>query len=198
MSVGILQPAHLYPLSVKQYHRMIESGALTEDDPVELLEGFLVTKMPKGPPHDATLSILSQQLSRMLAEEEWSVRIQCAITLSKSEPEPDLVVAAGPQERYLSRHPLSGDVALVIEVAESSLERDRNLKGPIYAKANLPEYWIVNLVDHVVEVYSQPKGGRRSGYQTVKSFERADKIPLRLFGRPMGELPVKRFLRELS
>lgn len=198
MSVVILPPAHLYPLSVKQYHRMIEAGALTEDDPVELLEGLLVTKMPKGPPHDGTLSILSGWLNRMLPVEEWSVRVQCAITLSKSEPEPDLVIASGPQEQYLSRHPLAGDIALVIEVADSSLERDRNLKGPIYAKANLPEYWIVNLIDRVVEVYSQPKGGRRPGYQDVKTYERTERIPLKPHGKLLGELPVKRILRELS
>jgi len=198
MSVGTIQPVHSYPLSVKQYHRMIQAGILTEDDPVELLEGYLVAKMPKGPPHDATLTILAGLLMRMLPREDWGIRVQCAVTLSKSEPEPDLAIVAGPEEKYLSRHPLAGDIGLVIEVADSSLERDRTLKGRAYARANLAEYWIVNLVDQVVEVYTKPKGGKQPGYEAVQNFTRRQKIPVTIDGTSFGELAVKRILRDPS
>jgi Uma2 family endonuclease len=140
--------------TVDEYHRMIQTGILDETDRVELLDGFVVLKMPRNPPHDSTIQRLQRQLYRVLPQ-GWDLRTQSAITLSESEPEPDLAVVRGEGSLYTSRHPGAGDVAVVIEVADSSLDRDR-LKGRVYAAAGIAVYWIVNLVDRHIEEYSLP------------------------------------------
>src|SRR5205823_2588074 len=96
---------------------------------------------------------------------DWSLRIQSAITLSDSEPEPDLAVVRGDERRYAAHHPRPADVGLLIEVADSTLLGDRADKGRIYARAGIAIYWIVNLIDRQVEVYSAPSGsGDSSAY----------------------------------
>ena len=145
--------------SVPEYHHLCELGILTEDDNLELLEGYLVHKMTRNAPHDGTLHRLLRFLSRMVPD-EWEVRCQAAVTLSDSEPEPDLaIVRRG--TNYRLQHPAPADIALVIEVSDSSLDGDRADKCRIYARAGVPIYWIVNLVDEQIEVYSSPVGGPR-------------------------------------
>src|SRR4051812_20450947 len=90
--------------SVDEYHHLIDIGFLTEDDPLELIEGYLVMKMPHNPPHDGTIQRLNRRLTRVLPG-GWDLRIQSAITLSESEPEPDLVVVRGDENSFLTRHP---------------------------------------------------------------------------------------------
>ncbi len=129
--------------TVDEYHRMIQVGLLTEDDRVELLEGWIVPKMPRNPPHDATVEIADETLRPHLPP-GWSLRVQSAITLPDSEPEPDVAVVRGGARDYLSRHPGPADVGLLIEVSESSLNRDRDEKGRLFAQAGIPHYWIIN------------------------------------------------------
>jgi len=160
-----LPPIRLHRLSVKQYHRMIETGVLTENDPVELLEGLLVSKMPHHPSHDGSISVLGREL-RLMLPTKWIVRIQSAITLDRSEPEPDLVVALGPEERYFAAHPTASDIALAVEVSDSSLDFDRRDKLRVYARNNIPVYWIVNLMEKVVEIYADPKPGKVPAYRS--------------------------------
>src|SRR6266498_4470063 len=143
--------------SVDEYHRMIEIGILDETDRVELLDGYVVLKMPRNPPHDGTIDLVHEALASRLPG-GWYARIQEAITLSESEPEPDLAVVRGTRRSYLTQHPGPADVGLLVEVADSSLDRDRNDKGPIYAQAGIPCYWIVNLVDRRIEVFTAPSG----------------------------------------
>jgi Uma2 family endonuclease len=138
--------------SVDEYHRLADAGILTEDDRVELLEGLVSPKMIHSPIHDATVSVVEHVLRPLLLS-GWMLRIQSAITLETSEPEPDIVVAKGPPQRYVDRHPQGPDVGLVIEVAESSLNRDR-MKANTYAAGEVPEYWIVNLKDRTLELLS--------------------------------------------
>jgi Uma2 family endonuclease len=114
--------------SVEQYHAMVRSGVLSEDDPVELLDGWLVVKMPKNPPHCSSTAGTRDALTSVLPV-DWSVRSQEPITLSTSEPEPDLVVVRGDRHRYGQRHPGPQDIALVVEVADTSLERDQQLQA---------------------------------------------------------------------
>src|SRR5688572_3142360 len=110
MSVAVLTspppppPPYQRPFTVDEYHRLIETGVLKEDDPVELLEGWIVFKMPRNPPHDTTIDTVQEALRQKLQPPAWRVRVQSAITTSDSEPEPDVVVAAGPPSRYLKRH----------------------------------------------------------------------------------------------
>src|SRR5438128_1194075 len=129
--------------SVAEYHRLIQTGILTEDDNLELLEGYLVCKMSRNPPHDATIQKATKRLFRVLPA-GWDLRIQSAVTLPDSEPEPDFAVVRGDETAYRAHHPGPPDVGLVIEVADSTLPGDRDDKGRIYARAGIPTYWIVN------------------------------------------------------
>jgi Uma2 family endonuclease len=176
--------------SVAEYHNLIRMGVLTEDDNLELIEGYLVHKMSRNPPHDSTLQKLNRRLMRLLPT-GWDVRIQSAITLSDSEPVPDAAVVRGDERSFDSRHPGPADVGIVIEVADSTLPGDRTDKGRVYARANIPEYWIVNLVDGQVEVYTLPSGpGVTPGYASRQDYPAGTAVPLNLDGRSVGTLPV--------
>ncbi|MEI7685131.1 MAG: Uma2 family endonuclease [Planctomycetota bacterium] len=191
MSIGFVrekQPV-LFRWTTKQYHRLIQSGVLTEDDPVELLEGFLVEKMPHNPPHDSTLSRLHRLLGESLPA-AWILRNQSAVTLGNSEPEPDLTVAHGPDERYEVRHPGPKDITLIVEISDTTLSVDRERKGRIYARAGIPTYWIVNVAAGSVEVYTNPLGGRKPHYQSRADCGPGDHVTLTL-GDSIVRLAVK-------
>ena len=143
------------PFTVAEYHRLLDAGVLPETERVELLEGWIVKSTTRKPPHDARLD-QAHEVVRERLPPGWRVRVQSAITLDDSEPEPDLAVVVGPASRYLERHPGPADIALIIEVADSSLALDREVKARVYARAGIPTYWIVNLVDARVEVYTRP------------------------------------------
>src|SRR6266550_6350338 len=115
-------PEPIFRLTVQQYHAMIDAGVLTDDDPVELLEGILVFKMPKKPAHRLALRKLIKAIEKLLPD-GYFVQSQEPITLSTSEPEPDAAVIRGRDEDYASRHPGGSDVALVIEVADTTVMR---------------------------------------------------------------------------
>jgi hypothetical protein len=207
MSIGSIQPPGMaaYPggtvpsepiwrLTVEQYHDMIRQKILTEDDPVELLEGWLVTKMPKNPPHRVATRLLRQALERAIPA-GWYVDAQEPITLSDSEPEPDGMVARGDTRQYIDRHPGAEDLALVVEVAEATLQRDRGPKKRLYARAAIPVYWIVNLPEKQVEVYSDPAGrGKEPDYGKRQDYGPASEIPLVIDGREVQRIPVKSLL----
>lgn len=149
--------AGLRRFSVSEYHRLIEFGILTEDDNLELLDGYLVHKMACDPPHDAAIQKGTKKWLRILPP-GWEVRVQSAITLPQSEPEPDFAIVQGDEATFLKRHPSAADIGLVIEVSDSTLLGDRDDKGRIYAGARIENYWIVNLNDRQVEVYTSPSG----------------------------------------
>jgi len=157
-SVAAIPNDLIWRLSIEQYHAIIKAGILTDDDSVELLEGWLVFKMPKNPPHRATTRLFRTALENILPA-GWYVDSQEPITLSNSEPEPDIVVVRGDTRQYLDRHPGAEDIALIIEESDTTLQRDRTVKKRIYARAGISIYGIVNLVEEQVEVYSQPKRG---------------------------------------
>src|SRR5688500_3555161 len=123
-----------WPLSIEQYHQMIREGILTEDDPVELLHGRLTRKMPKNPPHRLATRRTRLALEACLPA-GWFVEAQEPITTEDSEPEPHITVVRGSPDDYAERHPGPRDVALVVEVADGTLQRDRSLKKKIYASA---------------------------------------------------------------
>lgn len=180
--------------TVDEYHRMIRAGLLTEDDRVELLEGWIVLKMPRNPPHDATVEIADETLRPRLPA-GWSMRVQSAITTPESEPEPDLVVVQGGARDYLSRHPGPADIGLLIEVSDSSLSRDRNEKGRLFARAGIPYYWIINLIDSRVEVYSDPSGPTANpAYRQRQDYGPADSVPLVLGGQVIALIAVRDLL----
>lgn len=157
------------PLTVDQYHRMIETGILAEGDPIELLDGFLVLKdrsavgkdpMSVGPDHALSVKKLAR-LDRKLERFGCHIQTQQPLTIpNRDEPEPDGAIVIGRPEDYSGRNPGPGDVTCVIEVSDSSLRTDRARKLPVYADAGIPQYVIVNLVDRVIEVYTLPMPGR--------------------------------------
>jgi Uma2 family endonuclease len=182
-----------YRFSVDQYHRMIQTGVLTENDRVELLEGWVVEKMTQNPPHASAVMRLDRRLTRLLAE-EWLVRVQSPIVTADIQPEPDVAVVRGPEETYARRHPGRQDVALVVEVADTSVEEDRGLKRRLYARARLPVYWIVNLVETTVEVSTLPRGGRAPAYRQVQVYQPADDVPVVIGGEVVGHIPAGELL----
>jgi Uma2 family endonuclease len=176
--------------SVDRYQKMIEAGILTSEDKVELLENYVVLKMPRNPPHDGTIDLIKAALPGHLPA-GWLLRIQQTVVLPDSQPEPDFAIARGTPRTYLARHPGPADVGLLIEVADSSLLRDQRDKTRIYARAVLPWYWIVNLVDRRVEVYSQPSGPTAvPAYGSFQAYQPGDAVPLILDGAAVGTVPA--------
>ncbi len=149
-------------LTVTQYHQMVDKGVLLDGDPLELFEGVLVEKMTEGPAHWFRITKLARLLIRLVGDDAWQVRVQHPISTDDSEPEPDLTIVA--DHDYSERHPSGSEIMAVIEVAGSSLLRDRSTKQRIYASAGIPLYVIVNLADNVVETYTQPSRGTASRY----------------------------------
>ena len=180
-------PEEVFRISVDRYDRMLESGSLGEDDPIELLSGVIVWKMPKNPKH-STVVRRCQRLIEGLIPAGWHVRKEEPVRIPDyDEPEPDLAVVRGDDRLYENQHPGPRDVGLIIEVAESSLTRDRGLKREIYARAGIPAYWVVNLVDRQVESYADPVGG---AYPAPKVLSESDSVELIIEGDMAGVISV--------
>jgi Uma2 family endonuclease len=179
-----------YRFTVDQYHRMIDAGILGEDDPVELLEGYLVLKMPRNPPHDGTIQLIQSVLTALLPA-GWSLRTQLAITLNDSEPEPDFVVVRGHPRMYLTRHPNPADIGLLIEVANTSLQRDLADKARVYARAGIPAYWVIDVANGAVQVFTQPSGPTAApAYASHQTVHPPAAVPLTLDGTAIGPMPA--------
>ena len=186
-------PPGVHRFTVEQYHQLGDAGILTERDRVELIDGWILEKPVQKPPHVIALGRLQKRLPRIVPG-DFEIRFQVPITLPTSEPEPDVVVARGPESRYLDAHPGPRDVALVIEVAISTLEFDRGPKLLLYAAARLPVYWIVNIPDERVEVYTNPRAGRNPAYRNHNHFARGTKVPIVLNGETISEIAVNEVL----
>jgi Uma2 family endonuclease len=183
------QDASVARFSVAKYQRMIEAGILTTEDKVELLENYVVLKMPRNPAHDGTVQLVTEALAPSIPK-GWRLRVQSTVVLSDSQPEPDGAVVRGDARTYLTRHPGPADVGLLIEVADSSLLRDQRDKTRIYARANIQVYWIVNLVDHRIEVYTQPSGPTSvPAYGAFQTYQSGDGVPLVLDGMAVASVP---------
>ncbi|MCY2992118.1 MAG: Uma2 family endonuclease [Planctomycetota bacterium] len=179
--------------TVEEYHQMGEAGVLTEEDQVELLEGWIVTKMNRKPIHDSTVAT-EHDLLRKYLPDGWHVRGQMAVTTGDSEPEPDLAIVRGKTRDYVSAHPRPQDVALVIEVAESSLGRDR-AKRRLYARAGIPQYWIINLTEAVVEVYTQPSHAEGvPAYGEQQNYSGDELVPFVIEEREIARIPARELL----
>lgn len=178
----------IWPLSVGQYHGMINAGILTEDDPVELLEGLLIPKMPIKPPHSLTMELTRETLTRLIPP-GWYVNGQQPVTTEDSEPEPDVAVIRGARRDYSERHPGPDEVVLVIEVSDATLRRDRGLKKRIYARAGIQVYWIINLPENRIEVYTEPTGkAEEPDYQQCQVYFPDDEVPVVIERREVGRL----------
>src|SRR5713101_2155097 len=138
-----------------EYDKLIEQGIFQPGERLELLAGQLVVREPQGTPHATGIRLVTRALRGAFQADTWIVDMQLPVALDEeSEPEPDVTVTAGDPRDFLPSHP--AQPVLVVEVAQSSLAFDRAEKGSLYARARVQEYWIINLVDRVLEVYREP------------------------------------------
>jgi len=186
-----LAQAAFRKFTLDEYHKMIEQGVLMDGEPYELLEGNLVYKMSRGSPHDAIILVLNKRFIR-LAPAGWEVRTQSAITLpTGSEPEPDFALVRGDENTFRTRHPGPTEIGFVVEVSDSSLMIDRHDKGSIYALSRIPVYWVVNVVDKVIEVYTEPGGtGESAAYAKRDDFALGTTVAVVLDGNTVGSISV--------
>jgi Uma2 family endonuclease len=184
-----------YRLTVRQFEQMIKAGILTADDRVELLGGILAEQMTKNAPHDFTIGHLAKVLEALIGP-DWVVREEKAVVLGRFwRPEPDLAVARGPLDRYRRAQPTTKELAFLVEVAESTYPADRGEKWQGYAAARVPAYWIVNLDDRRVEVYSDPFGrGGNARFRSAVTSGPGDAVPVVLAGRVIGQVAVNDIL----
>ena len=160
-----------YYFSVAEFERMGEAGVFTKDARLELIEGEIAEKSPITSHHAGCVKYLNRFLNRTISDIAL-VSNQNPIRLDDfSEPEPDLALLRLRDDFYRDAHPVPADVLLIIEVAETTLAYDREIKVPLYAKAGVAETWIVNLTEEQIEVYAEPAGGT---YQTVFNFRRGE------------------------
>lgn len=148
-----LSPFPVLRFTLQQYWDLRDTGVLDEAcSRYELLQGWIVPKMTQKPPDAWAVTHIGQVLPLPAG---WLPRFQCAINTNDSEPEPDFVAVRGPDDQYVSRHPRGDDIGLLVEVADSTVAQDRR-KAEIYAAEEIPVYWIINLVDRQIEVFTQP------------------------------------------
>lgn len=181
--LALLAPERLRPLRVREYDKLVEAGVFG-DEHVELLGGVLVTMSPQGEPHIFASARIAMMLSRQL-NDSWLVTSHSPLKVRvDSKPEPDITVCRPTQREKLTR-----PAALVVEVSDSSIVKDREVKRHFYAEAKIPEYWLVNLKRGEVEVRTRPSG---KDYRQLRVFTRGDVIrPVALRG---VEIAVKDFL----
>ena len=153
------KPISRKSFTIEEYHKLAEVGILKDTDRVELINGDIITMSPIKSPHAGMVDALLEMLIIKLYKKA-TIKSQNPIIIpNHSEPEPDIVIAKYRQDSYKSKHPEPEDIFIIIEVSDSTLKKDRTLKYQLYAKANISEYWIINLIDCQVEVNRQPKNG---------------------------------------
>ncbi|HRQ38969.1 MAG TPA: Uma2 family endonuclease [Chloroflexota bacterium] len=180
----------LWQISVERYHEMIEAGLLTEDDRLELLEGYMVEKMTVNPPHAFVTETIREAIAAIIPD-LFFVSSQQPVTMPDSEPEPDVLVVKGKRRNFIQRHPMPEEVALLVEVADSTIHQDQNWKKRIYGRAGIAVYWIVNLPERQIEVYTQPSGPTaQPTYHHMVTYRETDEIPVVLSGEQVALLPV--------
>jgi Uma2 family endonuclease len=152
-----VEPAAVKYWTVQDYHRMSEMGVLTPDERTELINGQIVVMASKGTPHVLALRLLSRALDALLANQPFFVSTQDPIQLDDwSEPEPDLVIIRGTVLDYADHHPRPSDIELVVEVADSTLKQDCEIKDKLYAQAGITDYWVLDLKNRQLHVFRNP------------------------------------------
>lgn len=184
------EPVALF--TTEDYHAMIHAGILTEDDPVELLDGWLVPKMPKNPRHRRVTRRMRLALERLLPA-GYFLDTQEPYSSELSEPEPDLCIGRVDPDHLRDRHWSPAEIALLVEISDATLKRDRNIKRGVYAGDGIPVYWIVNLVDNRIEVHSDPDKGT-AVYRDIAIYDLDSEIPLALEGVEIAKLSVRDLL----
>jgi Uma2 family endonuclease len=195
VSAEILRPApglsddgpQPYRFTVEQYEKMTEQGIFTERDKVELIDGLVLSQMTKNRPHVVATQLVREALSRLMPA-GWHLGKEDPIRIpGRSEPEPDVTVIRGEPRDYLDKAPDASDIALLVEVAETSLDFDATDKLRVYASAGIPVYWIVNLVNRRLEVYCEPDS---DGYRSRQELALDQHVSVVIAGATVGRIAV--------
>lgn len=158
----IIKQEYVTPKSwtTAEYHRLIEIGVLSSEDKIELLDGQIVEMSPAGNYHAACIDYIGHYLAQIFGEKYWIRRQNPVVLNNNSEPEPDLAIVKYRKDYYAKAHPAPEDILLLIEVADTSLAKDRHIKSVLFAESNIPEYWIINTEEDLLEQYLYPENGR--------------------------------------
>src|SRR5262245_11804014 len=173
------QHPRLHRWTRREYERLLDHGFLGDDDPIELIDGLLLVKEPQSSPHRTAILLVAKALEQAFGD-GWFVQIQSPIILgARSEPEPDVCVVGGAPRDYVDSHPTRP--ALIVEVAHAGLAVARGRKAAMYARGSIADYWILNLVDRVLEVHRQPaRPGpalRRWAYVSTDTLDASATLP---------------------
>jgi Uma2 family endonuclease len=170
-------------MTVDEFERFTEDL----DEPFELIDGLMVAKVTKKPPHVIATENVRDELLGLFARPNWRVSTESPVRIPDyNEPEPDVMLIRGSKNRYVRRTPGPADLALVVEVSHCSLIKDRN-RIPIYGAARIPVYWIVNLDAQQVEVYTLK---RRGGYGKARTYNLGEFVPVDVDGARVGQIAV--------
>jgi Uma2 family endonuclease len=179
MTLQLAKPRlNTFRLNVSQYHQMSEAGIFSENDKVELINGEIIEMSPIGRRHTACVNRLNSVFSQLLGKKV-IIAVQNPITLNNlSEPQPDIALLKPRADFYESGHPQPQDVFLLIEVADRSLEYDRDVKIPLYASSGITEVWLVDIYEQVIIVYRYPS---ENGYSDIQKLSRGEKMSIQAF-----------------
>jgi Uma2 family endonuclease len=187
-------PKPLARLTIDQYEAMVDSGVFTKRDRFHLINGLLVAKVSKNPLHVLVARNVRDELARLVPS-GWDFGLEAPVRLPPwSEPEPDVSMARGSKDDYATHHPGPADLALVVEVAESSISQDREMVN-VYGPAGIPVYWIVNLKARQVEVYTLK---RRGGYGKPRVFKPGQSVPVVIGGAEVGRIAVSKIIPRIA
>ena len=179
-------------LSRERYHELIDSGFFAADENYELIHGYLVKKMSKNAAHIFIVKVLLIWLNRLVGMENgWHFSVQDPIGVGDSEPEPDIAILRGSPIDFVEHLPDATATSLVIEVSDSTLSYDRNVKKGLYAEAGVQQYWIVNVRGRQIEIYTEPfLDNEEVGYAKVTVLSESDSIAVLLDGVDFGTIPL--------
>ncbi|EAZ92314.1 Uma2 family endonuclease [Crocosphaera chwakensis] len=165
--------------TVEDYHRMVEVGLLQPDEAVELVAGQIIQKMsPQGTPHATTIRIVSRLLEKRLGEKAL-VQTQLPIQLNNfSEPEPDIAIIVADELLYLDHHPFPSEVYLIIEIADSTLKRDCQIKAIDYGSSGIKDYWVLDINNRCLHLF---RNGTEQGYEKETILQENETVSLLAF-----------------
>jgi Uma2 family endonuclease len=184
--------ADVYRMDIDEFDRVAD---LLKAERVELIDGFIVERGAMDPPHVRSSEKLRRELDRLLGR-GWFVREDKPVQVHRNyEPLPDFAVVQGDPDTYENRHPSPADVAMVIEISDSTLSKDRGEKRVNYARGGISVYWIVNLIDRQVEVYTSPSS---DSYSSCIIFKPGQFIPVVIDGVDVGQIAVTEILPRVT
>lgn len=188
-----LPPFPVRRFTVSEYFELARIGFFGDDENFELLQGYIVPKMVKYPLHENALAVMIRMLQPMIPH-GWFVRSQGVVQTSDSAPEPDVSITRGLGGEYPDRHPTGEDIALIVEIADSSIKRDRN-KAEVYGAAAVPSYCIVNLRERTFEVFANPvaNGAGQLAYSSKRIATEKDVFEVILDGTTVGAINIAQF-----